>query len=86
MINYKKLYDLNLESAEGQLLMSALAILTSLDKEHIKSGEYGECSHPDNVLGKVVDLANKLYYKEEYEKYLISENRNNKINGIIDGI
>jgi hypothetical protein len=40
--------------------------------------------HPDDALERIVDLANKIFHKEEWELEQIIENRENSINKILD--
>ncbi len=82
MINIKKLPDIN-DSEEGKVLVAAIAILTSIDRDDI--GKYwGGMIHPDDALERVVDLANKICYEEEWKLEKIRENRENSINKIVD--
>ena len=63
MINVKSLRDIDGISDEGQLLIAALAILTSITEDAIKSRKFGGYTNPDEVLGRISDLANKLFIK-----------------------
>jgi hypothetical protein len=83
MITHSKLSDINLNTPEGQLLMSAVAILTSIDHKHISSNKWGGNLHPDKCVKQISDLANKIYYEEEWEKEMQRIKRDNKINQII---
>lgn len=69
---------------EGQMLLAALAILTSIEPKDIREGKFGGMCHPQDVFEKVLDLANKIYYEEEYKIYLKSKERDNKLNSIIE--
>ncbi len=84
MITHSKLSDINLNTPEGQLLMSAVAILTSIDHKHISSNKWGGNLHPDQCVKQISDLANKIYYEEEWEKEMQRIKRDNKINQIIN--
>ena len=86
MIEYSDFGKINHRTHEGMLVLSALAILTSLSQKDILSGRFGGISNPDSVFQEIVKLANKIYYEEEYKLHIISENRDNKINNIINGI
>lgn len=69
----------DMKTDEGKLLLAALAILTTIKEEDIINGIYGETTTPDQVFGKIQNLANKIYYIEEYEKEQIRLKRENKI-------
>lgn len=84
MITHSKLTDIDLSTPEGQLLMSAVAILTSIDHHHISSNKWGSNLHPDKCVKQISDLANKIYYEEEWEKEMHRIKRDNKINQIIN--
>ncbi len=84
MITHSKLTDIDLSTPEGQLLMSAVAILTSIDHKHIASNKWGSNLHPDKCVKQISDLANKIYYEEEWEKEQQMIKRDNKINQIIN--
>lgn len=84
MITHSKLSDINLNTPEGQLLMSAVAILTSIDHKHITTNQWGGNLHPDKCVKQISDLANKIYYEEEWEKEMQRIKRDNKINQIIN--
>lgn len=83
MIFQEKL-DFPLESNEGKMLLSAIAILTTLSKEDIDSGRFGKLSNSYSVLKEIVKLANKKYYEEEYNQHLKSTQRDKKIQEIIE--
>lgn len=68
---------------EGKMLLAALAILTTIDHEDINSRKYGGSTHPYDAFDSVLDLANKIYYEDEYKLYLSSVERDNKINDVI---
>jgi hypothetical protein len=80
---YKKFTELKEDSVEGKLLLSALAVLTSIEKKDIREGKYGGMNHPDTVMENIWDLANKIYFEKEYKDWLVIENRDNKINNIL---
>ena len=63
MILYENFTEFNQDSIEGKLLLSALAILTSIDEIDIKTKKYGGYTHPDDAFKQVVELANKIYYE-----------------------
>jgi hypothetical protein len=84
MIYINTIRDFSTETLEGKLLLAALSVLTTIDCQQIKSGKYGGTVHPDDALRKIVDLANYIYYEEEYKSYLESVKRQNKIEDIIN--
>ena len=84
MIEHEKLTDINLESPEGKLLMAAVAILTSIDHKHIDSHKWGGMLSPDKAVKQITELANKIYYEEEWEKEQQRIKRDNNINNILN--
>ncbi len=66
MIEIQKLPEIDTTSAEGKLLLAAVAILTSIDKTDLESKRWGGNTSPDAAVKKIADLANKIFYKEEY--------------------
>ena len=80
---YRKFKEFNQDSVEGKLLLSALAVLTSIEKKDIREGKYGGMNYPDTVMENIWDLANKIYFEKEYKDWLVIENRDNKINNIL---
>lgn len=83
MIEHSKLTDINLNSTEGKLLMAAIAILTSIEPKHIISGKWGSSLNPDKAVEKITELANKIYYEEEWRKEQFIKERDIKINKIL---
>ena len=39
---------------------------TFIDEEDIKSSKWGGMTNPDKALEQIVELANKIYYEEEW--------------------
>jgi hypothetical protein len=83
MINQKTIKDINDKTEEGKLLLMAISILTSIKPDDIKSDKWGGMVHPDDALTKVKDLANEIYYEEEYKAEKKRIMRDNKINSIL---
>jgi hypothetical protein len=83
MINYKTIRDFNDNSPEGQLLLAAISILTSINVEDIKEDKWGGMVHPDDALLKIQDIANRIYYEEEWKAEQIKIKRDTKINSIL---
>lgn len=84
MINYKTIRDFNDNSPEGKLLLAAISILTSINVEDIKDNKWGGVVHPDNALLKIQDIANRIYYEEEWRSEKIKIMRDTKINSILN--
>ena len=83
MIKQKNISNINDTTEEGKLLLMAISILTSIKPEDIKSDKWGGMVHPDDALMKVQDLANEIYYEEEWKAEQIKIMRDNKINSIL---
>jgi hypothetical protein len=83
MINQKTIKDINDKTEEGKLLLMAISILTSIKPDDIKSNKWGGMVRPDDALTKVQDLANEIYYEEEYKAEKKRIMRNDKINSIL---
>jgi hypothetical protein len=81
---YRKFNTFDTSSIEGKLLIAALAALTSIDTKDIKEGRYGGMNHPDTVVDNIWSLANRIYHEDEYKKWEISQNREQKINSIFE--
>jgi hypothetical protein len=83
MINLKTIRDFNDNSPEGKLLLAAISILTSITPKDIKEDKWGGMVHPDDALERIQDLANKIYYEEEWKGEQIKIMRDNKLNKIL---
>jgi predicted metalloendopeptidase len=83
MIQHSQISDINTNTPEGQLLMAAVAILTSIEHKHITSGKWGSNLHPDKALKQLTDLTNKIYYEKEWEEEQKRIIRDEKINNIL---
>jgi hypothetical protein len=84
MIDYKKISDFNGDTLEGKLLLSAIAILTSIDQEDIKSCKWGGMTSPDTAMEQIVELTNKIFYEEEWKLEQERIKRDKKINQILE--
>lgn len=82
MIKINKISDIP-STDEGRVLLAAIAILTSLDKDDLKNNLWGGMVNPDNALERVVELANKIFYNEEWKSEQISKERDSKINKLL---
>ncbi len=83
MITMSQFNEFSQDSDEGKLLLAALAVLTSISTTDIGEGKWGGCVHPDDAFKKIVDLANKVFHKEELQIELDKTERDNKISQII---
>jgi DNA phosphorothioation-dependent restriction protein DptG len=83
MITIKKITDLP-DTEVTKLLVTAVAILTSLHEEDIEEEVWGRTVQPDEALQKIVELANKLYYFDEWEAEEKSKERIDKIDKLFD--
>ena len=81
MIDFKKICDIN-NSDEGKILIAAIGILTSINRDDVDK-YWGGMIHPDDALERVVDLANKIFHQEEWESEQIKEKREDLINKIL---
>lgn len=84
MIKHKELSDIDTSTQEGKLLIAAIAILTSIDESHIKSGKCGSSSSPIDAIEKISNLANQFYYAEEYDLYIKTMKRESIIDDILN--
>lgn len=82
MINTYKICDIP-STDEGKVLIAAIAILTSLDKQDLKNNLWGDMVHPDDALERVVELANKIFYEEEWKSNQIIKEREYKLNKLL---
>lgn len=83
MIRHKTIKDINDKTMEGKLLLAALVVLTQVNKQDISEGIYGGMSHPDDVLRRIVELSNKMYYEEELKIEKKIEKRDRVIDSIL---
>lgn len=83
MINLKTIRDFNDNSPEGKLLLAAISILTSINGEDIKDNKWGGMVHPDTALEQIQNIANRIYYEEEWKADQIKIMRDTKINSIL---
>ena len=84
MINLKSIRDFNDNSPEGKLLLAAISILTTISEEDPKDNKWGGMVHPDDALLKIQDIANRIYYEEEWKGEQIKIKRDTKINSILN--
>ena len=67
------------DSEEGMLLLASIAILTG----NIDMSKYGPNKTPDEVFSEVQDLANRIFFEEEYKQLELQNKRNRIIDDII---
>lgn len=84
MIDYKKITDFNCDTPEGKLLLAAISVLTSVDYEDIKYQKWGGMTHPDTAMEQIVELANKIFYEEEWKLEQERIKRDEKIKSILN--
>ena len=72
----------DLASEEGMLLLAAMSILTS----DIDRKKFGGHMHPHDVFEHIKDLANLIFFEEEYKQIELQNKRNKIIEGIIDNV
>jgi hypothetical protein len=63
MKNFNNISDIDITTDEGKLLLSAVAILTSIDTPDVR---YGSTEHPDNVLKRIENLATHIFENNEH--------------------
>jgi|LakMenEpi03Aug12_release.lakeMendotaPanAssembly.Ray.scaffolds.fasta_scaffold2206462_1 DNA phosphorothioation-dependent restriction protein DptG len=83
MITIKKISELP-DTEVTKLLITAVAVLTSISEADIEEEMWGGTVQPDDALKQIVELANKLYYFEEWESEEKSKERIEKINKIVN--
>ncbi len=88
MISIDTIREIDDSTKEGKMLMAALAVLTSITHEQIDDHEYGGMVHPDEAVCRIAELANYIYFTDEFKRQkAISEGinkRDNTINNIIN--
>jgi hypothetical protein len=83
MITIKNISELP-DTEVTKLLITAVAVLTSISEADIEEEMWGGTVQPDEALEKIVELANKLYYFDEWESEEKSKERIEKINKIVN--
>lgn len=72
-------FDTNTQ--EGMLLLASVAVLTG----NIDMSKYGSNKTPDEVFKHIQDLANRIFFEEEYKQAELQKKRNKKLEQIING-
>jgi hypothetical protein len=71
----------DLGSEEGMLLLASISILTG----NIDMSKYGSNKTPDEAFKHIQDLANRIFFEEEYRQKELEEKRNKIIDDIVNG-
>lgn len=67
MIIKENFSQIDTNTDEGKMLLAAIGILTSINQEDIKKKRFGGMISPNEAYTKVVDLANRIFYENEYK-------------------
>jgi len=67
MIQIEKFREIDTNIDEGKLLLAAISVLTSIDTEQIKRKRWGGMISPDQAHDQIVNLANRIFFEEEYK-------------------
>ena len=78
MINIK-FNQFDTDTQEGMLLLASIAVLTG----NIDTSKYGSNKSPDEVFKHIQDLANRIFFEEEYKQAELQKKRNKIIDDII---
>ncbi len=84
MIEWTRINEFDTNTPEGKVLLSAIAVLTMIDHDDIKKGKWGGKIQPDTAIKQIVELANKIFYEEEWKQEQEIIKRDNKINKILN--
>jgi hypothetical protein len=74
-----KFNQFDLSTPEGMLLLASVSILTS----GVDENKYGPNKSPDEVFEHIQDLANRIFYEEEFKVVQKQNQRDKKINDIL---
>jgi len=86
MIKVEEFRQIDTNIDEGKLILAAISILTSIDSEQIKRKRWGGMISPDQAHDQIVELANRIFFEEEYKQIEFQNKRNKIIEGIIDNV
>lgn len=75
-----KFNQFDVSSQEGMLLLASIAVLTT----NIDSKKYGSNKTPDEVFKHIQDLANRIFFEEEYKQIEIQNKRHKLLESIIN--
>ena len=76
-----KFNQFDTDTQEGMLLLASVAVLTG----NIDMSKYGSNKTPDEVFKHIQDLANRIFFEEEYNQAELQKKRNKKLEQIING-
>ena len=76
-----KFNQFDTDTQEGMLLLASVAVLTG----NIDISKYGSNKTPDEVFKHIQDLANRIFFEEEYNQAELQKKRNKKLEQIING-
>jgi hypothetical protein len=72
MKNLEKIQDIDLSINEGRLLISAIAVLTSLRIKNILDKQWGSSVNNEVCIEKLSEIADGFFAKKEYRTDKIS--------------
>jgi hypothetical protein len=75
-----KFNQFDTDTQEGMLLLASIAVLTG----NIDMSKYGSNKSPDEVFKHIQDLANRIFFEEEYKQIELQKKRNKKLEQIIN--
>lgn len=75
-----KFNQFDTDTQEGMLLLASVAVLTG----NIDMSKYGSNKSPDEVFKHIQDLANRIFFEEEYKQAELQKKRNKKLEQIIN--
>jgi hypothetical protein len=67
MITKDKFSQIDTNTDEGKMLLSAISVLTSIDENDIRKKRFGGMVSPNEAYESLVDLANRIFYENEYK-------------------
>lgn len=71
----QKGFNFSTESEEGKMLLAALAMMTGNPEWSSKT--------PDTVTNEVINLANQIFYEEEWKSDQIRKKRSDSVDNIL---
>ena len=72
MKNFDSLRNIDTTTDEGKMLLSALAVLTSIETPDKR---YGDTSHPDDVLKRIENISRSIFETDtDIEKDVYNKN------------
>jgi hypothetical protein len=74
-----KFNQFDTDTKEGMLLLASIAVLTG----SIDTKKYGSNKSPDEVFKHIQDLANRIFFEEEYKQIELQNKRNRIIENLL---